>query len=158
MSRKIHPDDVALHNTEGDAWVIIDGAVYDVSEFLSQHPVRPQSSPQTNPFVCVFALSVSLSLSIRCRCLLLHAPVAQGGKRVLLKACGKDGTKQFNMFHDADAVMREHGDKMKIGVVDASAPRGGGGLTSSGAAASRPEFVFGDWTPPEGSRPVRSRL
>jgi cytochrome b involved in lipid metabolism len=30
--------EVATHNTEGDAWVVVSGKVYDISDFISMHP------------------------------------------------------------------------------------------------------------------------
>ena len=34
MSLKLHREEIAKHNSIDDAWVIVDGAVYDVTSFL----------------------------------------------------------------------------------------------------------------------------
>ncbi len=31
-------EDIRKHDKENDAWVVMDGEVYDVSKFLSEHP------------------------------------------------------------------------------------------------------------------------
>ena len=38
MSRQISEDEVGQHNKEGDCWIVIDGAVLDVSEYMKDHP------------------------------------------------------------------------------------------------------------------------
>jgi len=35
-------EEVSKHNTPGDAWVVIDGGVYDVSKFADEHPGGPE--------------------------------------------------------------------------------------------------------------------
>lgn len=37
-SRFISPAELALHRSREDAWVALDGVVYDVSAYLSNHP------------------------------------------------------------------------------------------------------------------------
>ena len=38
MSLELYSEEVAKHNNIDDAWVIVDGAVYDVTSFLEDHP------------------------------------------------------------------------------------------------------------------------
>ncbi|CAM0140567.1 hypothetical protein VKS41_006586 [Umbelopsis sp. WA50703] len=70
-------EEISKHNTDKDAWVIVDGKVYNVTEFLSEHP---------------------------------------GGKKILLKSCGKDATAQFKNFHN-DSVLDSVAQPFLIGVV-----------------------------------------
>ena len=39
--------DVAAHASPRDCWIIIKGTVYDVTEFLPQHPGGAESTPST---------------------------------------------------------------------------------------------------------------
>jgi len=36
--RKISKDEVKKHNTADDAWIIVDGKVYDISAYVELHP------------------------------------------------------------------------------------------------------------------------
>jgi predicted heme/steroid binding protein len=56
--------EVSAHSDAASCWSIIDGQVYDLTEFLDMHP---------------------------------------GGKRNILKICGKDGTDMFMGKHGGDA-------------------------------------------------------
>lgn len=31
-------EDISKHNKEGDAWIVIDGRIYNISKFASIHP------------------------------------------------------------------------------------------------------------------------
>lgn len=37
-------EEVALHSGADDAWIVVDGEVYDVTEFLQSHPGGPEVS------------------------------------------------------------------------------------------------------------------
>ncbi|TNY24500.1 putative cytochrome b5 [Rhodotorula diobovata] len=77
MSKTLTAKEVSDHASADSAWVIIDGGVYDVTEFLEDHP---------------------------------------GGKKVLLKACGKDSSKQFWQFHN-EKILKKTAAKFRIGTV-----------------------------------------
>src|SRR3954447_25049031 len=38
MSKRITPDEVAQHNTESSIWIIVHDKVFDVTNFLNEHP------------------------------------------------------------------------------------------------------------------------
>lgn len=38
VKKKITLEDCKLHNKEEDCWLVISGKVYDVTEFLDEHP------------------------------------------------------------------------------------------------------------------------
>lgn len=40
---KLTMDDVQRHNTEGDCWIAINGKVYDLTDFVEEHPAGPES-------------------------------------------------------------------------------------------------------------------
>ncbi|GAA5852663.1 hypothetical protein JCM8547_002581 [Rhodosporidiobolus lusitaniae] len=77
MSKALTLKEIASHNTAESAWVVVDGGIYDVTEFLEDHP---------------------------------------GGKKVLLKACGKDSSKQFWQFH-SKKVLEKTAKPFLIGTV-----------------------------------------
>ena len=36
--RTLSKDEVAQHNKKNDCWIVVDGKVYDMTEFLDEHP------------------------------------------------------------------------------------------------------------------------
>jgi len=39
----IKMDQIALHNTSSDCWVVVNNRVYDVTDFIPQHPGGPEA-------------------------------------------------------------------------------------------------------------------
>ncbi|KDN35580.1 putative cytochrome b5 [Tilletiaria anomala UBC 951] len=77
MSKVFDAEEVKKHASEKSAWVVVDGQVYDVTDFLDDHP---------------------------------------GGKKILLRNCGKDATDAFWSYH-SEKVMEKQGKPLKIGQV-----------------------------------------
>ncbi|KAH9470542.1 hypothetical protein Pst134EA_007791 [Puccinia striiformis f. sp. tritici] len=73
--------EVEKHKDEKSAWTIVEGKVYDVTEFLEEHP---------------------------------------GGKKILLKNCGKDSTELFHQYH-TKKILKNVAGPMMIGQVTSEA-------------------------------------
>lgn len=41
VTGRISLDDLALHSTEKDCWIAVEGNVYDITAYLPSHPVPP---------------------------------------------------------------------------------------------------------------------
>jgi len=42
--RRFSSEEVAVHSCGDDAWIVVDGEVYDVTGFLQSHPGGPEVS------------------------------------------------------------------------------------------------------------------
>lgn len=47
LIKRFSPKEVAEHNSLEDIWIIVDGGVYDLTKFLSEHPGGKKSIPPT---------------------------------------------------------------------------------------------------------------
>ncbi|KAH9460697.1 hypothetical protein MJO28_003598 [Puccinia striiformis f. sp. tritici] len=81
MTKIISIQEVEKHKDEKSAWTIVEGKVYDVTEFLEEHP---------------------------------------GGKKILLKNCGKDSTELFHQYH-TKKILKNVAGPMMIGQVTSEA-------------------------------------
>lgn len=43
MTRKVSTQEVVQHNKRADTWIVVDGEVYDMTEFAPEHPGGPES-------------------------------------------------------------------------------------------------------------------
>ena len=43
MSKTVSVDEVARHDKISDVWIVVNGIVYDMTEFAPQHPGGPES-------------------------------------------------------------------------------------------------------------------
>jgi len=41
--RQISVEEISKHNTPEDCWIVVDGKVWDLTEFAPEHPGGPQS-------------------------------------------------------------------------------------------------------------------
>lgn len=44
MARKVATLEVLQHNKRGDVWIVVDGEVYDMTEFAPGHPGGQEST------------------------------------------------------------------------------------------------------------------
>lgn len=79
----------------------MDGGVYDVTEFL-------EDVSRTNPWPCVTFTCLTYALSLS---LFEQHP---GGKKILLKNCGKDASEAFWTYH-SEKVLKKTAAEYKIG-------------------------------------------
>ena len=66
-NNEITEDELAKHNKEGDAWIAIDGHVYDVSKFAELHPgafSARLSLLLTNGLICLYCANSSCELAL----------------------------------------------------------------------------------------------
>lgn len=53
-SRLIPSQEIATHNSPSDCWIVVDNQVWDVSEFVSEHPGGPASSYTRVSLLCLY--------------------------------------------------------------------------------------------------------
>lgn len=46
MARKVAASEILQHNKRGDVWIVVDGEVYDMTEFAPEHPGGQTSTSQ----------------------------------------------------------------------------------------------------------------
>ena len=102
---------------EDSAWVAVSGKVYDVTSFLEDVSLSPSSSlvvPVESDAHHDLA-SCCLYLTDDCgRFSWIHSTQHPGGKKILLKNCGKDATEAFETYH-GEHVLDKHGKELEIG-------------------------------------------
>lgn len=97
---------VAEHSSKGDFWVIINDGVYNLTDYLSEHPGGEKS---------MHYLHVGGDNGTQYEANISTTPT------VLYKVAGKDGTKEFKKYH-RDAILRRFQDRLQIGVVSSEPP------------------------------------
>jgi cytochrome b involved in lipid metabolism len=101
-SRSLTMEEVALHNTRQDCWIVLSGLVFDVTDFLSEHPggekaiLSKAGSDATLVFNAIHNKSGGMALVKQ------RAPNAQIG--VLLdQGKGKDSSSSVEVAHAESA-------------------------------------------------------
>jgi L-lactate dehydrogenase (cytochrome) len=99
-SKLLSVTEIGTHNTPSDCWLVVEGQVWDLTEFHHEHPGGSASKQSMIPIhLC--------SKLIR-------------GKKVILKYAGRDATKSYNEVHSPSVIRKNlHPDKLK-GALDTS--------------------------------------
>ncbi|OZJ05644.1 hypothetical protein BZG36_01474 [Bifiguratus adelaidae] len=105
-SKEYTTEEVAKHNTEKDCWVIVNGKVLNVTDFLDEHPGGKK------------AIMIYAGRDATEEFNMLHKPdvVEKMHYFVILRVAGQDASKQFDSFHN-DAIMAKYGPQLCIGTV-----------------------------------------
>ena len=85
--------EVAQHNSTGDLWIIIDQNVYDLSNFVEEHPGGSKG---------IYGPSLGQWLLISV---------------VLSSVAGTDATKKFRKYH-RDAILNRYKERLQVGVLE----------------------------------------
>lgn len=97
-------EEVSRHATEDDLWIIIDGAVYDVSEFVDLHP-------GTTWVQWVTWQGIERNVCFE----------TTGGVFPIMELAGKDATDAFYGLHRQEVLIKY--DRLKIGTIAGEEPQ-----------------------------------
>lgn len=91
-------DDVAKHNSQTDCWITVRGNVYDVTEFLEQHPGGSEGTQSQTHQPLVYILTRGI---------------------VLLSYAGSDATGAYDSVHMPELIEKSPPDSIKrLGSID----------------------------------------
>lgn len=110
-------DDVAKHNSQTDCWITVRGNVYDVTEFLEQHPGGSEGSIETHQGL-VYMLTPSI---------------------VLLSYAGGDATGAYDSVHMPELIEKSPPSSIKIlGPIDIQTLPKAADLSAQNSSISKP--------------------
>ncbi|KAK0978202.1 hypothetical protein LTR54_016015 [Friedmanniomyces endolithicus] len=99
MAQKISTEELTKHATAKDCWILVNGKVYDLTNFAPEHPGGADSMLK----------------------IILPTPTSQlTALAVITKYAGKDGTKTYNTYHSASLIDKILSDAEKKGDFDKS--------------------------------------
>ncbi|KAJ3343624.1 hypothetical protein HDU93_007505 [Gonapodya sp. JEL0774] len=123
--------EVAKHNTAKDAWVIIQGKVYDEDTFASgvAMSLAGDLSDRDAGRFGMGSMDWDFTEDVT-----KFADEHPGGKAILLRVAGRDVSKEFDAFHNAEKVLHEYAGKLYIGDVGEAAAAGPKSYTKADVA------------------------
>ncbi|KAK0916514.1 hypothetical protein LTR02_000645 [Friedmanniomyces endolithicus] len=99
MAQRISTDELTKHATAENCWILVNGKVYDLTNFAPEHPGGADSTLKVN----------------------LSTPTSQlTALAVITKYAGKDGTKTYNTYHSASLIDKTLSNAEKKGDFDES--------------------------------------